>query len=46
MEGVERTNTVIVCPNQQIGFTLYNLHAIDMDRGRNCYSCKGFGYLA
>ena len=47
MEGVERTNTVIMHPTQRAGFTQYNLYAIDVDRGnRNCYSCGGFGHLA
>jgi len=46
MKGVERINTVIVYPNQQAGFTSCNPHVMDVDRGRNYYSCKEFGYLA
>jgi len=42
IEGVERTNAVIVCPNQQTGFIPY---VMDVDRERNCYSCEGFGHL-
>jgi len=46
MEGVERTNTVMVYPTQQIVFVPYNLYAMNIDRGnRNCYSCEGFGHL-
>ena len=48
MEGVERTNTVMTCPQQRVGFAQRNPYAIDMDRRekRNCYSCRGFGHLA
>jgi len=46
MEGVERTNIVIVCLNQRAGFAQYNSYAINVDRGnRNCYSHGGFGHL-
>ena len=24
----------------------YDLYTIDVDRGRNCYNCEGFGYIA
>jgi len=47
MEGVERTNTVIVNLNQQIGFApRQDLYTIDVNRGRNCYSCGEFGHIA
>jgi len=37
MKGVERTNAVIVHPNQWTGFMQWqNLYAIDVDRERNC----------
>ena len=52
MEGVERTNVVVVrgsgqgtgqsmgAPPRQDPF------AMDIDRGRNCYACGGFGHMA
>ena len=48
MEGVERTNTVVVrgagqgarVPPRRDPF------AMDIDRGRNCYACGGFGHMA
>ena len=46
MEGVERTNAVVVrgqgagVPQRQDPF------AMDIDRGRNCYACGGFGHIA
>ena len=47
MEGVERTNAVMVCPTQQAEFVPYNSYAIDIDKkNRNCFSYGGFGYLA
>ena len=47
MEGVERTNVVIVCPTQQAEFVPHNSYAIDINRrNRNCYSYGGFGHLA
>jgi len=47
MEGVERINVVIMHPNQRAGFTQCNSYAMDVDWGnRNCYNCRGFGYLA
>ena len=46
IEGVERTNKIMVHPNQWAVFVPHNLYMMNMDRGRNCYSCGGFGYLA
>jgi len=48
MEGVERTNAVVVrgagqgagVPPRRDPF------AMEMDRGRNCYACGGFGHMA
>jgi len=48
MEGVERTNVVVVrgqgqgagIPPRQDPF------AMEVDRGRNCYACGGFGHMA
>ena len=45
MEGVERMNAVVVrgqgagVPPRQDPF------AMDIDRGRNCYACGGFGHM-
>ena len=48
MEGIERTNAVVVrgagqetgAPPRQDPF------AMEVDRGRNCYACGGFGHMA
>jgi len=52
MEGVERTNAVVVrglgvgggqnmgAPPRQDPF------AMEVDQGRNCYACGGFGHMA
>jgi len=48
MEGIKRTNAVVVrgqgqgagIPPRQDPF------AMDIDRGRNCYACGGFGNMA
>jgi len=50
MEGVERTNVVVVrgqgaeqcagVPPRRDPF------AMEVDRGRNCYACGGFGHMA
>ena len=46
MEGVKRTNTVIVHPNQREVFAQYNPYAMEIDRGnRNCYNYKRFEHL-
>jgi len=48
MEGVERTNAVVVNPQQRAGFPQRNPYAMDVDRRENwnCYACGGFGHLA
>ena len=48
MEGIERTNTVVVrgagqgtgAPPRRDPF------AMEVDQGRNCYACGGFGHMA
>jgi len=50
MEGVKRTNTVVVRgqgTGQDMGVPLrQDPYAIEVDRGRNCYACGGFGHMA
>ena len=48
MEGVERTNAIIVRePGQGTGVpSRRDPYAIEVDRGRNCYACGGFGHMA
>jgi len=48
MEGVERTNVVIICSQQRAGDVQKNSYAIDVNRreGRNCYNCGGFRHMA
>jgi len=50
MEGVKRTNTVVVRgqgTGQDMGVPLrQDPYAIEVDRGRNCYACRGFGHMA
>jgi len=39
-------NAVVINPNQQIEFVLrYDLYAMEVDYGRNCYSCGRFRHL-
>jgi len=45
MVGVERTNAVVV-RGQAIGAPRRDPYAIEIDRGRNCYACGGFGHMA
>ena len=46
MEGVERTN-VVVMRGQGAGVPpRRDPFAMDIDRGRNCYACGGFGHMA
>ena len=48
IEGVERMNVVIIRnqgQRQRIELPRRDLYAMEVDRGRNCYSCGGFGYL-
>jgi len=52
MEGVERTNAVVVRESgagvgQNIGTPpRQDPYAMEVDRGRNCYACGGFGHMA
>ena len=50
MESVERTNTVVVRGSgigQNAGVPpRRDPFAMDIDRGRNCYACGGFGHMA
>ena len=52
MEGVERMSTVVVKGlgvgvGQSMGASpRRDLFAMDIDRGRNCYTCGGFGHMA
>ena len=48
MEGVERTNTAVVTPQQRTGFPQRNPYAMDVDRRKNrmCFACGGFGHMA
>jgi len=50
MEGVERTNAVVV-RGQGVGQSAgvpprRDPYAMEIDRGRNCYACRGFGHMA
>jgi len=50
MEGVERTNAVVVRGQgigQGMGVSLrWDPYAMEVDRERNCYACRGFGHMA
>ena len=48
MEGVERTNAVVVRGTGQEagGPPRRNPYVMEVDRGRNCYACGGFGHMA
>ena len=47
MEGVERTNTVMIRKLEQGrgAPSRRDPYAIDVDRGRSCYTCGGFGHM-
>jgi len=47
MEEVERMNTVVVRDplQEQEKRIRGDPYAMDIDKGRNCYSCRKFGYL-
>jgi len=50
MEGVERTNVVVV-RGQETGQGIgvpprWNLYAMEVNRERNYYACRGFGHIA
>ena len=52
MEGVERTNVVVVRGlggevRQSMGMPpRWDPYAMEVDQGRNCYACGGFGHMA
>jgi len=48
MEGVERTNVVVIRgQGQGVGIPpRRDPYAMEVDRGRNCYACEGFGHMA
>ena len=48
MEGVERTNAVVVRgQGQNAGIPpRWDPFAMEIDRGRNCFACGGFGHMA
>ena len=48
MEGVERTNIVVVRGQRQSVGVLprRDPYAMEVNRGRNCYACRGFGHMA
>jgi len=49
IEGVKRTNMVVIRnqgQRQRIRPPRRDFYAIEVDRGRNCYACGGFGHMA
>jgi len=52
MEGVERMNAVVLRGSglevgQSAGApSRWDPFAIEVDQGRNCYACRGFGHMA
>jgi len=48
MEGVERTNAVVIRGQEQgVGIPpRWDPYAMEVDHGRNCYACGGFGHMA
>ena len=50
MEGVERTNAVVLRGSgvgQSVGIPpRWDPFAMEVDHGRNCYTCGGFGHMA
>ena len=50
MEGIERTNAVVVRgqgQGQNAGISpRRDPFAMEVDRGRNCFACGGFGHMA
>ena len=46
IERVERTNATIVNLQQQAEFlSRHDLYTMEMDKGKNCYNCMGFGHI-
>jgi len=43
---VERTDVVMVLPQQKVRFAQRNPYTMDVNRERNYYTCGGFGHMA
>ena len=48
IKGVRRTNAVMVRrQGQKVGASpRKDPYTMEVDRGRNCYACRGFGHIA
>jgi len=49
MKGVERTNVVVIRnqgQKQRMELSRRDPNVMEVDRGRNCYACGGFGHMA
>jgi len=48
IEGIERTNVIVVRgQGQRMGVSSRrDPYVMEVDRGRNCYACGGFGHMA
>jgi len=46
IEGIERTSAVMSYLQQREGVVQRNPYAMEINRGRNCYTCEGFGHMA
>ena len=46
MERVKRTNAVVVWGSGIGASPRRNPYAMEIDQGRNCYACGGFGHMA
>ena len=46
MEGIERTNTVIIREQrQEMGAPKRDSYVMEVNKRRNCYACRGFGHI-
>jgi len=45
MEGIERTNAVVRRQEQEMEAPRRDPYIMEVDQGRNCYACRGFGYM-
>ena len=47
MKEMEKTNAVVVRGSgQRMGAPRRDPYVMEVDRGRNCYACGGFGHMA
>jgi len=48
IEGVEKTSAVIVRGQEgpREGPLRRDYYIMEIDKGRNCYTCRGFGHMA